>query len=433
MQFKVTDGLNKISIGLSEIGSYINFDNPLAAVWYDNRGSIGQYFSLLPYNQGYRNELRNRIIHSLDNDYSSNMEELYDILKPLFKLFNNGEYSLDFYNSNEKSFFVHKTINGGFMYNDWSILFTDITDIKNSERIKNKYELDFIEAKKKNKYFYSLLDYSTFNFYDGYESYFIATQPLDKIDKERVEYFENEIKNGNRPAAILFNCYLNAEDLYSGDFVLDGHHKLLAYQNLNIYPPIIEIKYLPQSREEVNYNIEKLIEYLYPWQIEDILKNWYKKEEYLTEIIKNPNSKIHNFIKNGIIREIHSNGQLKHEAFYINDKIDGVSRGWYENGQLEYEHFYNKGVRVGIWKDWYEIGKIEYVQPFNEKGKYDGHLVSYYENGQIRWEQFLINGINKDGVSYSSWYENGNKEAELKYLNGMMIERRSWDIKGKLK
>ncbi len=178
--------------------------------------------------------------------------------------------------------------------------------------------------------------------------------------------------------------------------------------------------------------IEKLIEYLYPWQIEHILKYWRNKDTYIAGILQNPNSKIHNFIKNGLIREYHRNGQIKHEAFYINDKIDGVSRGWFDNGQLEYEHFYKNGIRIRVWKNWYRSGKIQYVQHYNRKGQQHGHIISYYENGQVSWEQYMKNGINKDGVSYLSWYENGNKQAQLKYFKGQLIERNHWSINGEL-
>ena len=432
MNFKINDGLNTISIDSSEIGSYFNFNNPLSVVWYDCRGSVGKYFCLLPYNESYRNELRNRINDSLYNDYSNNIEELYDILKPLFQLFRNGEYSLNFYGSDEKTFFAYDTSSDNYSeshYEGWRILFTEITDINNSQKIKTQYELDITEKEKNNKYVFSLIESTTTGFYDAYDEFLIATQPLKEINNERVSFFENEIKKGRRPRAIVFNCHLY-DTLESANFVLDGHHKLLAYQNLKIYPSIIEIRYLPKTRDELEFNIEKLIDCLHPWQVEHILEKWNDKDKYIAKILQNPKSKIHNFIKNGQIKEYHKNGQLKHEAFYINDKIDGVSRGWYDNGQLEYEHFYNKGVRIGVWKDWYKSGKIRYVQPFNKKGQYDGHLVSYYENGQIRWEQFLKSGVNEDGVSYLSWYENGNKEAQLRYKKGQIIERKHWKING---
>jgi len=285
MEFTITEGLDIVSIGLGEIGSYLNFYNPVSVTWYDCRGSIGKYLCLIPYNASYRKELRNRVIDSLNVDFSDNIEVLYEKLKPLPQIFPSGNYSLTFYNSNEKAFFAYKTSS-------------------------------------------------------------------DNYSKE--------------------------QDDESADFALDGHHKLLA-----------------------------------------------------SEFLQNSNSSIHNFIKNGQVREFYKNGQLKHEAYYINDKIYGESRGWLDNGQLEYEHFYDNGIRVGLWKDWYKSGKIKYVQPFNDRGKYNGHLVSYYENGQIRWEKFLKNGINEDGMSYLSWFENGNKEAQLKYLSGRMIERKKWNLKGR--
>lgn len=192
----------------------------------------------------------------------------------------------------------------------------------------------------------------------------------------------------------------------------------------------MEIKYLPKTRDDLEFDIERLIDYLYPWQIEHILEHWYNKESFLKETLQNPNSKIHNFIKNGLITEHHENGQLKHEAFYINDKIDGVSRGWFDNGQQEYEHFYDKGVRIDAWKNWYRSGKIQYIHPYNEKGELNGHLVFYYENGQIQSEEFLQNNIHKDGVSYFAWYENGNKKAQIEYLNDKIIKSKYWKING---
>ncbi len=428
MNFKINDGLNLISISSSSIGSYLSFKRPLSVVWHDCRGSVGKYFCQLPYDESYRAELRNRINNSLYNDYSNSIEGLYEILKPLFQLFRNGKYSLNLYSSDDKDFFTYKTSSDNYSkihYEEWRILFAEITDINNSENIKTQYEFELIEKEKNKEYVFSILECSTSGFYDGCCKYFVATQPKAEINKEQVAFFENEIKNGKRPSAIIFNCVID-DSLESANFVLDGHHKLLAYQNLKIYPSIIEIQYLPQSRDELNFDIEKLVDYLYPWQIEHILNHWYDKEHYLAEILQNPNSKIHNFIKNGLIREYHKNGQIKHEAFYINDKIDGASRGWYDNGQLEYEHFYNHGVSIGVWKNWYKSGKIQYVQPFNKKGQHNGHVISYYENGQVRWEQFVINGVNEDGVSYLSWYENGEKQAQLTYKGGKIIERKNW-------
>lgn len=297
MNFKITNGLDIASIGVSEIGSYYSFHKPVSVEWDLYDGSVSKYSTLLPYSESYRKEVRDRIISNLDNDYTNNIEELYEILKPLFKLFKNGEYSLNYYDGKQNSFFPYWISGNDEGYkSDWWVAFNKITDINKLEEVINKYNID-----KNNKGIYgSILYYTTGSFYLGTSTALIATQSKESINEERVHYFENEIKNGSRPAIIIFNCELAKEDLDSGDFIIDGHHKLLAYSNLNIEPPIIEIKYLPKSKKEAYYDIETLIEYLYPWQIQDIMDNWSGKEEYLSDAIKNPNSKIHDFIKSKI-------------------------------------------------------------------------------------------------------------------------------------
>ena len=221
------------------------------------------------------------------------------------------------------------------------------------------------------------------------------------------------------------SCY--QLDLHSSYFILDGHHKLLAYQKLGIYPSMALITHLPASAEEIEFDTEKLSTLLYPWQTKDILENWDEKDAYVIEKLKNADSPLHQFIKNGLVKEYHQNGKPKHEAFYINDKLDGKSLEWYDNGQLKHEHYYSNGRRIGIWKDYYSSGKIQFVQPFDDMNRYDGDIISYHENGQRRWIQSLKNGKNIDGFTYLCWFDNGDKEAELRYLDGRIIERKNWN------
>jgi len=54
---------------ISDVGSYIRFDYPLTVVWYNNIGSVGQYFCVLPYNEPYRISLRDKINDSLQKDF----------------------------------------------------------------------------------------------------------------------------------------------------------------------------------------------------------------------------------------------------------------------------------------------------------------------------------------------------------------------------
>lgn len=434
MKFEIENGKNVCSIGLSDIGSYIRFNYPLTVVWYDCRGSVGKYFCSLPYNEEYRESVEKNLTNNLNNDFSDNIDDLYEILKPLFPLFKNGEYSLNFYSNKEKEFFQYKTSIDDFKethFNPLEVVFSDkTTDISNLEQVKKEYK-SFLKEKANSKIFafFNILDYTTSGIYTGDDSFY-ATQPFSQIDQKRVKYFEDCIQKGERPFAIIFNSNLESEDYYSSYYILDGHHKLIAYQNLGLYPPIALLTYLPNSISELEFDAEMLSKVLYPFQTEHILKHWDEKDTYIEEALKNPKSNLHSIIKNGDYEEYYDNGQLKHKAFYINDKVDGSAKYWYKNSQLQKEYYYLKGLRNGTWKGYYESGKIQFIQPFNDKGQYHGTLVWFFENGQKSRESILKNGRNVDGVSVKTWYENGIREEELTYRDGKIIVRKNWDNEG---
>lgn len=434
MKFTIENGKDICAIGLSDIGSYIRFNYPITVVWYDCRGSVGKYFCTLPYNEEYRKSVEKVLTNNLNNDFSGKSEELYEILKPLLPIFRNGTYSLSFFSNKEKEFFQYKSSYDKFKethYYSLEVVFANkTTDVSNLEKVKDEHKYFLKENAITKKYYDSeILEFTTSAIYTGDESFY-ATQPFEKINQNRVKYFEEKIKNGERPFAILFNACLEPSDYNSSYYILDGHHKLLAYQNLGQYPPIALITYLPKSIDEIEFDAEKLSEMLYPWQIEHILKHWEGKDEYIARILKNPDSNLHTIVKNGDYKEYHENGRLKHQAFYNNDKIDGCLKEWYNNGQLKSEHYYNKGIRIGNWTDYYQSGKIQFIQPYNELGLLNGILVSFFENGQERMRQELENGRNKDGVSYQVWFENGDKDSELTYKNGQMVVRKNWNSWG---
>ncbi|ALR30738.1 hypothetical protein ATE47_09445 [Chryseobacterium sp. IHB B 17019] len=282
MKFTIENGNNICSIGMSNIGSYIRFNYPLTVVWHDCRGSVGKYFCVLPYNEEYRNTVREKIHENLNQDFTNNIQGLCKILKPLFPIFKNGNYILQFYNNKEKEFFEYKSSIDNFeksRYEDLEVVFpNEITDItKANDVIKNHKQ--FLKEVKISKEFYpsNLLEYSTSGIYEGFESLY-ATQPQQDIDGDRVKYFENIIKNGERPFAIIFNAYFEVNDYYSSNFILDGHHKLLAYKKLGIYPPLATITYSPENVDEVEFDARKLAESLYPWQTKHIMEHWEDKD-----------------------------------------------------------------------------------------------------------------------------------------------------------
>ena len=412
MKFKIENGTNICSIGMSDIGCYMRFNYPLTVVWYDCQGSVGKYFCSLPYNEEYRSTVRDKINNNLNEDFSNNLEGLYEILKPLFPIFKNGDYALSFYHNKGKELFQYRTSSDNFMrthYTRFELVFAErTTDISNLEDTIKEHEAFLIENEiSRKRYPVNILEYTTGCMYDDWHSFY-ATQPSENIDQDRVKYFEEKIRNGERPFALLCNAYFDSEAYDSSSyFILDGHHKLMAYHNLGLYPPVAVISHFPKTIDEIEFDAEKLAETMYPWQVEHILNHWDERDEYLERTLKNPKSILHSFIRNGKYKEYHENGQLKHKAFYINHKVDGSAKYWYKNGQLHKKHHYNKGLKSGTWKEYYESGKIKTIHHYNKDGRIHGLFVSYYENGQKRMEQVFENGRPKDGLSYKVWHENG--------------------------
>lgn len=272
MTFEITNGLGKIKIGINGGDSFL-FQKPLTVCWDDNLGSVGKYLCSLPYSKEYRNEIHNSIVSNLDKDFTNNLKGLYELLFPLFRLFINGNYSLSFESSRALD-------SSGFddtQVKHFELHFGNLTNPKSATMCKLNHKLFLAKNSITKKYYPSnLLDFSTYNFYSSFDnsSYFLATQPRNEIDLKRVNYFENEILQGAKPFIIIYNCSTPNSSIISDDFVLDGHHKLLAYHKLNIFPSIATITFHPKQINEVRIDINELKSYLYSWQFEHLLKHY---------------------------------------------------------------------------------------------------------------------------------------------------------------
>jgi hypothetical protein len=284
MKFQLTDGLGLVSIRLSEIGSYFRYTRPLSLAWNDCRGSIGKYFSLLPSDPAYREEIKQRIIGGLTGDYSDRIAELKQLLDPLLKLFPNGEYALTFYNEGD---YFKIYLNDVLHNQNWYLLNSEPVEKQYASKLKTEYQK---MTRRQRSGELDLLDYTTGNFYSGVDVYFIPTEDATSINSKRIKYFEEKIRAGERPFPIIFQSDFSPiiddgdtsyyyESLYSDDYVLDGHHKLLAYANLKIPPPLALITHYPKTRTEAMFDIEELKRVLYPWQADHIADNW--EEGYL--------------------------------------------------------------------------------------------------------------------------------------------------------
>lgn len=270
MKYRITKGLGLISIGMSDIGSYFNYVSPLAISWFDCRGSLAKYLCIFPDENGYRTTVTKKIKDNLEQDFTEKTNLLHEILEPLLNLFENGEYFLNFYNSEEKRLFKYNSSSDNFEKEHLSSFSIEITDETNSY-------LSSVNGSKPslNK---------TYNYYEGNSVSFIATEPFSNINQEQVKYYEELIKQGKRPFAIVYNSefYSNNEeaDWISEKYIIDGHHKLLAYSNLKIYPAIAMISKVHNSKNEIPFDFQSLKKRLYKVQSEHIINNWEDKDYY---------------------------------------------------------------------------------------------------------------------------------------------------------
>ncbi|RZM21878.1 MAG: hypothetical protein EOO88_31125, partial [Pedobacter sp.] len=325
MDIQVSDGFNVISIGYNSLGSYYRLKRPVSLLWYDCAGSVGQYLSLVPSSSEEREVLQRRINANLFEDFTGREEELYEILRPLFRLFQNGPYTLTFNNGTVKRIAQVSSGTETRSYEmKWYVVYPEPVDLSKIDEIKEKYR-QFRRNNGLEHYGDGLVGYSSTSVYDWDNSFYIATRPQSEIDPQRVAFFKEKIEQGERPFVIMMCAFYGPEYDYSGDFILDGHHKLEAYMKLNIDPPMATITRSFNSAEELEFNMESLGSLLYPWQIRHLLDNWDEKDEELPKLMeKNPQSRLRAFVRHGDHKEYHDNGKIKLKGSFNYDQPEGL-------------------------------------------------------------------------------------------------------------
>lgn len=65
------------------------------------------------------------------------------------------------------------------------------------------------------------------------------------------------------------------------------------------------------------------------------------------------------WVRHGLFRAYHRNGQLATEGNYVHGVEEGIWRDYHENGRLAAEGFYKDGKEFGEWKSWNDQGALE--------------------------------------------------------------------------
>lgn len=202
---QLNHGTGRIKLHLCD-GLSLRFDDqPVLFDWADHRGSIGQYLVRSVPVENYQAVLET--IHTLVAGQDTNLS-LEHSLQGMLSLFESGQYVLQ-----------------EMVVDDY----LEIVDFSASQDITKSYA----------------------SFYP-YRYVLICTQPQEYLNVAQVVEYKTKILNGERPLLLTTGVYRERDVLY----VLDGHHKLQAYRELNIKPHLIAIlsvtsKFIAYSEDDV--------------------------------------------------------------------------------------------------------------------------------------------------------------------------------------
>ena len=138
----------------------------------------------------------------------------------------------------------------------------------------------------------------------------------------------------------------------------------------------------------------------------------------------------------GPVEVWHKNGQKSAE--FTNNELgntEGEFKTWYPNGQLHTTGTTVNGRLVGVHETYFDNGQLEMRTVYPDTWKGNEHPIEprerFYPNGQIRSiEPYDENGI-KNGTE-TEWFEDGQKEYEVEYVNNEPVRSTHWFQNGDL-
>lgn len=122
--------------------------------------------------------------------------------------------------------------------------------------------------------------------------------------------------------------------------------------------------------------------------------------------------------KVGIWKTYFSNGNVKNELTYTNNRPSGYAKMYHANGKVAEEGLWENNKWVGGYKYYFENGNLSYEWNYNKEGKREGVQKYYHENGNV-----MIEGDWKDGKeagTIKEYYEDGSIRAEKNFKDGAL-------------
>jgi antitoxin component YwqK of YwqJK toxin-antitoxin module len=112
------------------------------------------------------------------------------------------------------------------------------------------------------------------------------------------------------------------------------------------------------------------------------------------------------FVKTGLWRWWHPNGELEREGVFSEDQAHGPWREYNRQGKLTLSGQYEHGDRVGVWRGYYPEGQLQYQGHFNANGGEEGEWITYHQGNQIESRGVYTNGL-REGL-WLWWSQTGS-------------------------
>ncbi|NRA49425.1 MAG: hypothetical protein HRU12_09860 [Phaeodactylibacter sp.] len=411
------------------IGDILLTKEPNVITWYDCQGSVGKYVCQInDLSQSDKASLNDKLTFLLNSGDDIDLNELLTDSEKFLSIFPKQDLIVTSYDPNEyasadKSLYLK--------FQEWDIIFPKVVDKNKENQILDQFLQYFTDqVNSYGRVAGTLVGFSSSGFYDGCSSYFIATQPETIINTQRVEYYEQLIRSGKRPYCLVLNNEAHEIENY---YLIDGHHKLIAYKNLKENPRIIEVSLTANEGlfDALDSTCTLIFNALYDWQCKHIFDNSFCSVQCVQRIKQSPGNPFNKFIKQDYVEEVWANGNIKARGSYKDNIPEGIVDSFFENGNPKSIAYYENGKCLRYLKSWFHTGELhgEYIKhPDYENGS----QITYHKTGEISSKTHFENGINTDGKSSISYYPNGKVQYEATYKNGEVINRKYIDRNGSL-
>lgn len=395
--------------------------------WYDCCGSHGKYANLLTEEIPKRNDIIGSFRELSNSGKQFNLQESKSTILDLNKIFPKGKYNISIYDDYNNPF---KSEPRYKRYEDTFIVYGQVINkAKESDKV-NEWIQDNEERANKGWHQSQILDLTCSNFYEGGESnYLVATQSKSLINLEIVKEYKQKIEKGLRPTILVYNAWDISSDIYSNNYLIDGHHKMQAYSEAGIKPKILEFSEIEVDFKERKWNFYNLSN-MYTWQLKHMFDNMDRSSNEFLDILSHKEHPLNKFVKNGEHEETWPDGKLKSRGKYLNDRAIGVIENFHRNGILKSKVLYEDGKQISFLNSWSNAGVLNFeIIPADDI--LNGKRVSYYQDGKINQITYYKNGNLIDGISSVANHNNGSLMYEGITLNTKSVESRYYDRNGK--